>query len=69
MDDRYIIKHRDQTKAIKRHLPKRITGCMAAISLYQTPAEFIIVVKFKTFRIKFKKVQKSSRKNKVHKSS
>ena len=28
-----------------------------------------IVVKFKTFRIKFKKVQKSSRKNKVHKSS
>jgi len=28
-----------------------------------------IVVKFKTFRIKFKKVQKSSRKNKVNKSS
>jgi len=29
----------------------------------------VIVVKFKTFRIKFKKVQKSSRKNEVHKSS
>jgi len=45
------------------------TFLMCSASAYHYGSPTVIVVKFKTFRIKFKKVQKSSRKNKVHKSS